>query len=286
MKRKTFYIALSVTLLAIIVVGAFSVYYKLYVSVPEANADIDMELVYANFWASNIDNNANVSDGLISYITVIDITNHASQTAYITDVTIDVAQNVTVYPTSANVTINSPSVNVSHDSSHVFSGIAIMVQSVSLDDKRDGLQLKVEPGSYRLVAITGLTTSTDFLASRELFLKANAEPAYVKGKPMGIYDIQDLSTFQQTNNGILYNTLLTGNQTLSINGLDASINYPVSTSEAYLSILARGFGLLSNSKAELITTDMHPASARTTARTGFKMPKAAKLNATMFQINA
>ena len=51
-------------------------------------------------------------------------------------------------------------------------------------------------------------------------------------------------------------------------------------------IFANAFGLLSNSKAELITTDMHPASARTTARTGFKMPKAAKLNATMFQTKA
>ena len=229
MKHKNFYIALSATLLAIIVVAAFSVYYKLYVSVPAAN--IDMQLVYANFWASNIDNNANVSNGLISYITVIDITNHASQPAYITDVTIDVAQNVIVYPSSANVTTNSPSINVSHDSSHVFSGISILVQSGSIDDKRDGLQLQIEPGSYRLVAVTGLTTSTDFLASRELLLKANAEPAYVKGEPIGIYDIQDLSTFQPTSNGILYNTLLTGNQTLSISGLDASINYPASTSD-------------------------------------------------------
>ena len=56
--------------------------------------------------------------------------------------------------------------------------------------------------------------------------------------------------------------------------------------DAYLLILARGFGLLSNSKAELITTDMQLASARTTARTGFRMPKAAKLNATMFQMKA
>ena len=224
MKHRIFYIAL----LVIIVVAAFSVYYKLYVSVPDAKADIDMQLVYANFWASNIDNNTDVSNGLISYITVINITNRASQTAYITDVTIDAAQNVTVYPTSANITINSTSINVSHDSSHVFSGIVIMVEGVSLDDKRDGLQLQVEPGSYRFVALTGLTTSTDFLGSRELLLKVNAEPAYVKGEPMGIYDIQDLSTFQPTSNGILYNTLLTGNQTLSINGLDASINYPVS----------------------------------------------------------
>jgi hypothetical protein len=51
-------------------------------------------------------------------------------------------------------------------------------------------------------------------------------------------------------------------------------------------LYARGLGLFSNNSAELITTDMHPASARTTARTGFKMPKAAKLNATMFQIKA
>jgi hypothetical protein len=54
----------------------------------------------------------------------------------------------------------------------------------------------------------------------------------------------------------------------------------------YPLILASGFGLLSNSKAELITTEMHPASARTTAKTGFKIPKAAKLKATMFQMNA
>jgi anti-anti-sigma regulatory factor len=50
--------------------------------------------------------------------------------------------------------------------------------------------------------------------------------------------------------------------------------------------LTNAFGLLSKSKAELITTDMHPASARTTAKTGFKIPKAAKLKATMFQMNA
>ena len=226
MKRKTFYIALSVIAFAIILVGAYFSY--LYVSVHGAKADIDMQLVYANFWASNTNNNANVSNGLVSYITVINITNHASQTAYITDVTIEAAQNVIVYPDSVNLTINSPSINVSHDSSHVFSRVSILVEGASLHDERAGLQLQLEPGSYRLVAVTGVTTSTDFFGSTELFLKVNAEPAYVRGESTGIYDIQDLSTFQQTSNGSLYNTLLTGKQTLSINGLDASINYPVS----------------------------------------------------------
>lgn len=231
MKRVSFIIALSVALLAIILVGAYSAILGSHILGTETKADIDMQLVYANFWTSNLDNNPNLSTGLTSYIAVIKITNHASETAYITDVTVDAAQNVTVYPSSANMTNNSPSINVSHDSSHVFSGISILLESASLDDQRDGLQLQVEPGSYRLVAVTGVTTRPDVLGSRELFLKANAEPAYVKGEPLGIYDIQDLSTFQQTSNGILYNTLLTGNQTLSINGLDASINYPVSIND-------------------------------------------------------
>jgi hypothetical protein len=216
MKRKTC-IALSVTLLAIILVGAYSAYRAL--SVPEANADIDMQLVYANFWTStNIDNNANISESLTSYITVINITNHASQTAFITDVTIMAAQDVTVYPPNAN-------------SSHVFSGMHIQVTGTSLSDQREGLQLQVEPGSYRLVAVTGIITSTDVLGSVKLFLKAGAEPAYVKGESTSVYDIKDLYTFQHTSNGILYNALLTGNQTLSIDGLDASINYPVSIND-------------------------------------------------------
>lgn len=229
MKRKTFMIALSVAFSAIILVGACAIL-ELHILAPEAKADIDMQLVYANFWTSNMDNNPNNSTSLTSYITVIKITNHASQTAYITDVTVDAAQNVTVYPSSANMTNSSPSINVSHDSSHVFSGISILVESV-FDDKRDGLQLQLEPGTYRLVAVTGVTTNPDVLGSTELFLKANAEPAYIKGESMGIYDIQDLSTFQQTSNGLLYNALLTGNQTLSINGLDASINYPASIND-------------------------------------------------------
>ncbi len=159
MKRLSFIIALSVALLAIILVGAYSAIIGPHIFVNQTKADIDMQLVYANFWTSNMDNNPNTSTSLTSYITVIKITNHASQTAYITDVTVDAAQNVTVYPSSANMTNNSPSINVSHDSSHVFSGISILVESV-FDDKRDGLQLQLEPGSYRLVAVTGVSSLT------------------------------------------------------------------------------------------------------------------------------
>jgi hypothetical protein len=222
MKHKILYIALPTILLAIITISAFSIYYGPYVSIHGADANIDMKLVYAYFWVPSVDNNANLSSGSISYITVINITNSASQTAYVTDVTIEAAQNVTVYSASANAS----SVSVSHNSSHVFLGVHILVTGISLDDERDGLQLRVESGSYRLVAVTGVTTSTDFFGSRELFLKVSAEPAYVKGESTGIYDIQDLSIFQHTSNGILYNVLLIGNETLSISGLDASINYP------------------------------------------------------------
>ncbi len=140
MKRLSFIIALSVALLAIILVGAYSAIIGPHIFVNQTKADIDMQLVYANFWTSNMDSNPNTSTSLTSYITVIKITNHASQTAYITDVTVDAAQNVTVYPSSANMTNNSPSINVSHDSSHVFSGISILVESV-FDDKRDGLRI-------------------------------------------------------------------------------------------------------------------------------------------------
>jgi hypothetical protein len=48
----------------------------------------------------------------------------------------------------------------------------------------------------------------------------------------------------------------------------------------------KGIGLFNNSSAELTTTDIQPASARITAKTGLRIPNPAKLRATKFQMNA
>jgi hypothetical protein len=228
-------IILAAILSAIVLVGAVSSYLTETTVVPKA--DIAVEVVYAYIGQPSVNSNttglyynvtkASTDYSLSSYIVVLKVTNNAAESAKITDFRVFVAPNIKVFDAFFTQSNGSPVPGPM--------GLpALEVNNALISDQRAGESSGAwanvwQPGSTRLVAISGMTSFNKFeeqyLQNGTLYIYGNAsgEPAYTSGKSDGVYDLKHV-TFQSVGDGFLYNDLLSKNQSLLIDGLDARVS--------------------------------------------------------------
>jgi archaellum component FlaF (FlaF/FlaG flagellin family) len=196
-------LAVLVVLMIAVIVFFSSLYYLS--RNPYYEANVDMKIVYANFWNSTTDEiNMPYGYTAVSYVVVLNVTNYAPQPAFISIANIIVGENIT-----QNVTAHQWSFG-----------------NIQLFDRDNGqlinLNVSNNPQSNRLITITGVSYFDNFKAP-DLYAHVIAEPPSENGKLSERFALLDSSAFQPYGDGYLYNDLLKGNQKLVIDGAFAYV---------------------------------------------------------------
>jgi hypothetical protein len=241
MKAK--YLAVIVTVVVLCSVVVADIGYSHWCSVetlPKAN--IEVKVVYAYLARPTVNSNAagltydaspkGEGYNLTSYIVILKVTNDGDQMVSMTQFRAVVAEHITENAIGFNDTNGNPAPGGLGGPSFEISNALITDQRMATQSA--GFSNYLDAGKSRLIALTGMITLDKFdqqnlrTGTLSVWGATIAQTGYASGETAWTSNSQSANdveqvTFQQVGGDYLYNALLGTNQTLVINGLDATV---------------------------------------------------------------
>jgi hypothetical protein len=240
MKKMHIAVIMVVVLLALVLSGAFYTHLNTFSTPPKAN--ISIEVVYAYVGHPNANNIAgldyttaqsNQAYTLSSYIFILKVTNNGAQMVSLTEFRVYLAQHITENQIGLNDSNGNPAPGA-------LGGPSFEIRNTIISDTRTGVQSSgfsnyLDAGQSRLIALTGMVSSGSFSqqylqnGSLSIWGSVTGQTGYASGQSLwsaqseSANDVRQI-TLQEMGGDYLYNKLLEQNQTLIINGLDATVN--------------------------------------------------------------
>ncbi len=242
MKKMNIAVIFVVVLLALILSGAFSIHLANTLSTP-LKANISNEVVYAYVGhptANNVagldytNSQTNQAYTLSSYIFILKVTNNGAQMVSLTEFRVYLAQHITENQIGLNDSKGNPAPGA-------LGGPSFEIENTIISDTRAGLQgggfsNYLDAGKSRLIALTGIVSLDSFSqrylqnGSMSIWGSVTGQTGYASGQ--SVWSAQSASAndvrqvaLQDVGGDYLYNALLGQNQTLTIDGLDATVNH-------------------------------------------------------------
>lgn len=241
MKKMNIAIIFVVVLVALILSGAFYIHLANTFAIPP-KANISVEAVYAYVGhptANNVagldytNSQTNQAYTLSSYIFVLKVTNNGAQMISLTQFRVYLAQQITENQIGLNDSNGNPAPGG-------LGGPSFEIKNTIISDTRTGMQSGgfsnyLDAGKSRLIALTGMVSLDSFSlkylqnGSLSIWGSAIGQTGYASGQSAwsaqseSANDVRQV-VLQDLSGDYLYNALLGQNQTLTINGLDATVN--------------------------------------------------------------
>jgi hypothetical protein len=241
MKKMNFAVIFIVALLALILSGAFYIHLANTLTIPP-KAKISIEVVYAYVGQPTANSEAgldytnsqtNQAYELSSYIFVLKVTNNGAQMISLTQFRVYLAQQITENQIGLNDSYGNPAPGG-------LGGPSFEIKNTIISDTRTGLQSSgfsnyLDAGKSRLIALTGIVSldsfSLQYLHEDTLSIwgSVTGQTGYASGQSAwsdqstSANDVRQVA-LQEVGGDYLYNALLSQNQTLTINGLDTTVN--------------------------------------------------------------
>ncbi len=197
MNRKLVILACVIFVILFVSVSCYVAYTPIY------EADVDMQIVYARFADSSTGDTPSGYTA-VSYVVVLKVTNHASQPAFIKIANIIAGEKI-VQTSNTSWSFTNPQI-IDQDTGQLLH-----------------LNSSGNTESSKLIAITGITNLSNLTIPLDVQAHVIVKPPSEKGKTDEHFAILNSADFQPVNGGYLYNTLLSGNQKLVIEGSKAHV---------------------------------------------------------------
>jgi hypothetical protein len=246
MKLK--YVALIVVALVVssaVAVDAGYSYWRSLAVLPKADIDVKVVYVYLahpnvnsvaagfNYDASTNEEGYNLTgDNLTSYIVILKVTNNGDQMVSMTQFKAVVAQHITENAIGLNDTNGNPAPGGLGGPSFEISNP--LITDLRAPSPSSGFSNYLDAGKSKLIALTGIVTLDKFAqkslqnGALSVWGSTVAQTGYSDEKTLwgpssqSANDVEQI-TLQNVDGNYLYNQLLAANQTLVINGLDATV---------------------------------------------------------------